>query len=733
MKLINIKKVYYNKNNIVEALLGINLEINHNGIIVLLGPSGSGKSTLLNILSGQDKIFEGILEITDNIDYITQNFRLFESMSIIDNLYLVSDDKEKIHELLIQFDLKDHAYKKIKKCSNGQKKRVQFIRALLQNPNVLLCDEPTAALDYDNADLLMTQLKSISNHVQIILVTHDIALAEKYADRIITIDNGRITDDKIIKQKEISHNQTRNIHKNYIQTLNAVLLQLKSRKLETLFYLCVAFLLSAGLYVCTQIFNHVNEQSEMQYIWEKGYNQIITQIDKKNQIEGGETSPIYDYIYEDFDVYKDSDIERTINQIDEILAVEMFYDVYRYDNIARTLDINAWQEESFKKDEDWLASGKYSVYTKQPGYFPCLVSKDMIYEDFIRTLQKRFEPNALGKTDVYRGSYINSQGEKIFNKDYHNMEEIQEDINYLFAEYEYRYIFIDENYLKFAFHPYEINNDKELPIIMGSMPKKNNEVVVDYKTAELIRYQYGFVTLEDMIDKEIEVSVPLAMARFMYGDDCQVVNSQLIVSGIVPYSNPEQRQIFFVKDGIKETLLKDIVNEDADLSYTVVNFLLDTDSDFQKVCEEINEIMPVDQNRFMMATNVTDDGKEIKNYQNPKLFIVYGILAITAILLILLIYLILNKKRIRKEKMILSIYGYSRAFESLVRLGILYLVAGTIWFITSSDIIGRLNQIAKSLHFDSMLDVDYFWMIIMLLTSYIIHYIFERILGDLND
>lgn len=159
MKLSNIRKTYHNKNNTIEALKGITLETENNGITILLGPSGCGKSTLLNILAGQDKDYEGALEITDNLDYITQDFRLFESMTIEENLLLVSDDKDRIHDLLIQFSLEEHAHKKIKKCSNGQKKRVQFIRALLQSPSLLLCDEPTAALDHENAELLMTQLK----------------------------------------------------------------------------------------------------------------------------------------------------------------------------------------------------------------------------------------------------------------------------------------------------------------------------------------------------------------------------------------------------------------------------------------------------------------------------------------------------------------------------------------------------------------------------------------------
>lgn len=729
MKLSNIKKTYHNKNNTVEALKGITVDLENKGIIVLLGPSGCGKSTLLNILSGQDKDFEGKLEITTNLDYITQDFRLFEAMSIEENLLLVSDDQDKIQKYLKQFSLEEHAHKKVKNCSNGQKKRVQFIRALLQSPGLLLCDEPTAALDHENARLLMDQLKEISQDIQIFLVTHDIALAEKYANRILTMDAGKIIKDEIIYDTNLSEEGRMMEKKTLSKTFKVVLLQLKSRPVESAFLACMALILSVGLFISTQIFSHVESQTQMQYIWEKRINQIVTKIDDRNKVEGGETSYIYEYVYEDFDVYKDSDIQKVLEEIDEILAVETFYDVYIYDNVARTLSIKDWQKESFQTGEDCLASGKYSSYTKQPGYYPILASEEIIYDDFIKTLQKRFEPNPQEETGTFKGGFINSQGELVSNKEYHSLEEIQEDMSYLVAEYEYRYLITNRNYEKFAFHPYEIASGKQLPLIMGEMPDELNEAVVDVQSAELIRYQYGFDSLESMIGKQIEISIPLATARFMYGDDSKVHHAQFTISGIMPYSNPDQNQIFFLEGGIKETLLKGIVNEGADVSYTIVNFMLDADSDFEAVCERLNEIMPVDQNSFVMAVNESSDGGEIKEYQNPRIFIMYSILAIVSILLVIGIYYFLNRNRFRKEKMILSVYGYSTWMDTFLRMAVLYLISGIIWLFSSSIIISQLNEIAKSLRYDSFLKVDYFFMILMILIAYFIQLLIDQIVG----
>ena len=126
MKLRNVRKTYHNQNNDVEALKGISLDLNNNGITVILGSSGCGKTTLLNCIASKET-YEGIIEDVPSFDYLTQDFNLFEDMSVYDNLCIVSEDHKLIRRYLKQFDLKDTKNQKVKKLSNGQKKRVQFI------------------------------------------------------------------------------------------------------------------------------------------------------------------------------------------------------------------------------------------------------------------------------------------------------------------------------------------------------------------------------------------------------------------------------------------------------------------------------------------------------------------------------------------------------------------------------------------------------------------------------
>lgn len=121
MRLIHIYKTYHNKNNDVLALKDINLSLNNHGMTFIVGSSGCGKTTLLNIISGNDLQFEGALEKEGLVECIEQDIMLLENMSILDNLKLVSNDKELIQHYLKQFQLPDQ-HRKVKKLSVGEKK-----------------------------------------------------------------------------------------------------------------------------------------------------------------------------------------------------------------------------------------------------------------------------------------------------------------------------------------------------------------------------------------------------------------------------------------------------------------------------------------------------------------------------------------------------------------------------------------------------------------------------------
>ena len=220
LKLNNIKKNYETSNESVKALKGINIEFRENEFVSILGPSGCGKTTLLNIIGGLDHYTSGDLIIdgistkkykdrdwdtyrNHRIGFVFQNYNLISHQTVLSNvelaLTLSGVDKQtrrkKAIEVLEKVGLKDQMYKKPNQMSGGQMQRVAIARALVNDPDILLADEPTGALDTKTSVQIMEILKEISKDRLIIMVTHNPDLAEKYSSRIINLLDGEVTSD----------------------------------------------------------------------------------------------------------------------------------------------------------------------------------------------------------------------------------------------------------------------------------------------------------------------------------------------------------------------------------------------------------------------------------------------------------------------------------------------------------------------------------------------------------
>lgn len=220
LKLKNIKKNYVTSNEVVKALKGINIEFRKSEFVAILGPSGCGKTTLLNIIGGLDKYTSGDLVIDDvstkkykdrdwdtyrnhRIGFVFQNYNLITHQSVLANVELAltlsgvdkKNRRKKAIQVLEKVGLKDQMHKKPNQLSGGQMQRVAIARALVNNPDIILADEPTGALDTKTSVQIMEILKDISKDKLIIMVTHNPDLAEKYATRIINLLDGEITND----------------------------------------------------------------------------------------------------------------------------------------------------------------------------------------------------------------------------------------------------------------------------------------------------------------------------------------------------------------------------------------------------------------------------------------------------------------------------------------------------------------------------------------------------------
>lgn len=249
LRLLNIKKSFVLDGDNKETVLNdINLNIKEGSFTVIYGPSGCGKSTLLNLISGLDSDYLGdiyfknqlLKELTskelttfrrDNIGFVFQNFNLIAHMSVLDNIlipmYLNGKSHEenikKAKEYLDMVELSEHMNKNVTKLSGGQKQRVAIARAIANNPDVIIADEPTGALDSKSQSRVLEILKKISNEGKtVILVTHNDEI-ENYADHIIRLKDGKIISEtkRHDKNLEISKNSKINLKFNSFKFINA--------------------------------------------------------------------------------------------------------------------------------------------------------------------------------------------------------------------------------------------------------------------------------------------------------------------------------------------------------------------------------------------------------------------------------------------------------------------------------------------------------------------------------
>lgn len=220
----DLKKSYGSTSNKVEVLKGINFEVEKGKICVLLGPSGSGKSTLLNIIDGIDDADLGYVSIDSektkdmkekeltryrrkHLGYVFQMYNLIPNLNVKENIEVgayLSDSPLDINELLNTLGLYEHRHKLPNQLSGGQQQRTAIGRAIVKNPDILLCDEPTGALDYHTSKEILKLIEDVNKKYgnTVIMVTHNDAI-QNMADRVIKLRDGQIRDN-IVNNSKVS-------------------------------------------------------------------------------------------------------------------------------------------------------------------------------------------------------------------------------------------------------------------------------------------------------------------------------------------------------------------------------------------------------------------------------------------------------------------------------------------------------------------------------------------------
>lgn len=271
LELKNIKKSYTLANFKQTALNDVSLKFRKNEFVAILGQSGSGKTTLLNIIGGLDHYDSGDLIINNKstkkfkdtdwdayrnncIGFIFQSYNLISHISILSNVELgmtlsgvsKKERRQKAIEVLKKVGLENHINKKPNQLSGGQMQRVAIARALVNNPDIILADEPTGALDSKTSVQIMELIKEIAKDKLVIMVTHNSELAHDYANRIIELKDGNIISDTNKLEKQ-NNNKTYTIKKTAMSFLTALSLSFNNIKTKKGRTLLTAFASSIGI------------------------------------------------------------------------------------------------------------------------------------------------------------------------------------------------------------------------------------------------------------------------------------------------------------------------------------------------------------------------------------------------------------------------------------------------------------------------------------------------------
>ena len=443
LTLKNIKKIYEQSD---EAVLDdINLTFNRDEFVSILGCSGAGKSTLLNIIGGLDCKTSGKLLINgkdiykysdsnldyyrkNNVGFIFQNYNLIEHLTVYENVILpllLTNSKNKHKRVLKMLDkvgLKDKKDSKICDLSGGQKQRVAISRALINNPDIILADEPTGALDYKTVYEIMNLIKKLSKNKLVIMVTHNKVLAKKYSSRIIYLDKGRvIRDTNPSKKKKIYFNMKYNGRNLSIK--NALLYSIKTIKAKRKSFLLTSLASSIGLILVALIISVSNGLKKEMNSYEKNVLSSVpiiipsvkTKISDKSKIP---KNKLYSYDYKEESKINpiNDDFIKYINKMKTKLSCDINYSRNLKFNIL-TEDYNLLDNVEFSQ----MPSIKYikKNYTLLAGSYPKNKNELMLVADQKNRIDKNILDTLKFNGDVNVSDIFKKKMKLIFNDDFY--------------------------------------------------------------------------------------------------------------------------------------------------------------------------------------------------------------------------------------------------------------------------------------------------------------------------
>ena len=474
LELKKISKIYKTNDLKQTALNDINIKFRKSEFVSILGPSGSGKTTLLNIIGGLDKYTSGDLIINGistkkysdkdwdsyrnyKIGFVFQSYNLIPHQSALSNVELAltlsgvkkEERRKRAIEVLKKVGLERHMHKRPNQMSGGQMQRIAIARALINNPDILLADEPTGALDSETSIQIMELLKNISKEKLVIMVTHNPELANIYSNRIIKILDGKIIDDSNPFNEEdskITEEKTKKTSMSFLTALSLSLNNLMTKKGRTIL---TAFAGSIGIIGIALILSLSNGfKVEIDNFEKKSLSQapitIMSTVMKSNIVESNNREKFPDtkeiYVEKDImasQIHKNKITSKYIEYLQGIDKSNLSGIAYQkgtnlvivnkdYNNnynLVSTLNsgVQSWSllPSNPNNDEKSVIDTMYDVIAgeineNEPGLILQIDNKNQIYESVLEVLGLE------NKESLTFDDILNQELKLVFNDDYYN-------------------------------------------------------------------------------------------------------------------------------------------------------------------------------------------------------------------------------------------------------------------------------------------------------------------------
>ena len=595
LELKNVSKSYKN----IKVLNNVNIKFREKEFVSILGPSGSGKTTLLNIIGGLDKYDDGNLIIDgvltrnfkendwDNyrskrIGFIFQNYNLINHLTVFENVELAllvngKKNKSKIIDILKKVGLEDEMNKLPNELSGGQMQRVAIARSIINENDIILADEPTGALDSKTSVEIMEILKEISRNKLVIMVTHNVELANIYSDRIIEINDGKIIKDTK-EYNECSKESVKESKKMSMSFLTSLYLSFRNLLTKKGRTFLVSFAGSIGIFGISLILslsnglNNYIKNTENEYL--SNYpitiyknNEILSFDLNLKEIKGSpdkitayndiasnyiNDSKKYNNLY-DFKKYVDSGL---LNKYTKFITYDYNLELQLYNNYEKVTSIyKALSDDEIKENYDLV----YGSTPKNKNEIVLIVDKNNVINDSILY--------SLGIKDKNELSIIY---EKIKNNENVNLEE-EYNFDELLKE-EYKLILNTDYYVKeknnyvdksndISYMKKIIDNGMNIKVV-GILKPKNDYVinnVIGYK-AELSKYiiqknRLSIIGKDQLNNRNINILTNKKFDNLNNTFD-NIVN----ILGINDLDNPDSISIYFNSLSDKNNIIKEIDN-----------------------------------------------------------------------------------------------------------------------------------------------------------------------------